>query len=99
LALGKVYKQLLAADGAFAEDTLAASTRALKSGSSGHDDVYTRIENALVALDSQRNSLTASMAHALLSAAFGGRTIDSHRARDLTRRGDRLLDRAASLAG
>jgi hypothetical protein len=99
LALGRVYKQLLAADGAFAEDTLAASTRALKSGSSGHDDVYTRIENALVALDSQRNSLTASMAHALLSAAFGGRTIDSHRARDLTRRGDRLLDRAASLTG
>lgn len=99
LALGRVYKQLLAADGAFAEDTLAASTRALKSGSSGHDDVYTRIENALVALDSQRNSLTATMAHALLSAAFGGRTIDSHRARDLTRRGDRLLDRAASLAG
>ncbi|MGI8695260.1 MAG: hypothetical protein ACR2JQ_01175, partial [Mycobacteriales bacterium] len=40
LWLGRVYKQLLAANGQFAEDTLAASTRALASGSAGSDRTY-----------------------------------------------------------
>jgi hypothetical protein len=33
LRLGQVYKQILASDGQFADDTLAASTRAIGSGS------------------------------------------------------------------
>jgi hypothetical protein len=97
-ALGRVYKQLLAADGAFAQNTLAASTRAIKSGTAAHDARYNNIENALIALSAKRNTVSGAMAHELLGAAFNGLTINPHRARKLTRRGERLLHQAAALA-
>src|SRR5712691_11621757 len=44
IRLGDVYKQLNAAFGTFAMDTLKASTKALASGSAADDSVYTTID-------------------------------------------------------
>lgn len=96
--MGRLYKQLLAADGKFAARTLAASTRALESGSVGSDSRYNRIENALIALDARRNTVSAGMAHQLLGAAFDNHPVNRARAHSLIREGRRLLHRAAALA-
>ena len=98
LSLGRVYKQILGADGSFAEATLAASTKALKSGSTANDATYNRIENALIALDAKRDTLASAMSAQLLAAAFHGRAINPARARQLVRAGTALLERAAHLA-
>ena len=97
--LGRVYKQILGSDASFAEATLAASTRALESGSAGGDATYDRIENALVALDARRDSVASAMSAQLLGAAFGARPVDPGRAADLVRAGRKLIHRAAQLAG
>jgi hypothetical protein len=94
LRLGRVYKQLLGSDGRFAELTLAASTSALAGG----DRHYSRIEAALSALDALRNRVTARMSNALLGAAFAGRRVDPHQARDLVARGHALIRAARALA-
>jgi hypothetical protein len=99
LALGRVYKQILAADGQFATDTLAASTTALSSGSPGDDHVYRAIEAALSALDSARNRIADQISDQLLGAAFHGRPIDVHRARVLDLAAHALLAAVHALAG
>ncbi|PZS03612.1 MAG: hypothetical protein DLM56_08520 [Pseudonocardiales bacterium] len=99
LRLGRVYKQLLASDGQFAEDTLAASTRALRSGSATGDRTYTRIEAALTALDTLRNLLTGGISEQLLGAAFHGRPVDERRAHAQLVEGYLLLAAARALRG
>ncbi len=96
LRLGQTYTQLEAAVGAFGLDTLRASTRALASNSPG-DATYTRIENALQRLGSERDAIGARMQGLLLGAEFGGRTLNAAAARALIRAGDRLLGQAAVL--
>ena len=59
LALGRVYKQLLASTGSFDMATLAASTHGLRSPS---DSVYRRTERTLAALGAARDRLTRAMA-------------------------------------
>ncbi|MEO8889410.1 MAG: hypothetical protein ABI429_09035 [Jatrophihabitantaceae bacterium] len=98
LALGRVYKQVLAADGQFAEDTLTASTRALNSGSASNDRTYTQIEKALTVLDAARDRLADQMSTQLLGAAFQGRPINESRARRLITEGTLLLLAAKVLA-
>jgi hypothetical protein len=98
LALGRVYKQILASDGQFAEATLAASTRAVASGSAAHDRTYRRVEAALTRLDSLRDRLADQMAHQLLGAAFRHQGINPSRASTLVSRGRRLLRAARALA-
>ena len=48
--LGATYKQLNAPFGAFAMNTLAASTKAIKSGTASDDSRYTTIENQIQSL-------------------------------------------------
>jgi hypothetical protein len=96
--LGELYKQLLACEGAFALDTLAASTRALASGSATDDHTYTEVENQLVALDNRRDALTADLGRALLGAAFDHRSISDGEAFGLLWRAHRLLEDAHRLA-
>jgi hypothetical protein len=96
LRLGRTYTQLEAAVGAFGLDTLRASTRALASNTPG-DTTFTRIENALQRLGSERDSIGARMQSLLLGAEFGGRTLNAAAARALIRAGDRLLGQAAVL--
>ena len=75
LRLGRLYTQLDAPVGAFGQDTLRPSTRALASNSPG-DATYTRIENALQRLGAARDTVGAHMRALLLDAAFGGRPLD-----------------------
>src|SRR5512132_98683 len=63
--LGSVYKQLNAPFGAFGMDTLAASTRAIESGSASDDSTYTDREGQIEALTTQRDTLATQIRAAL----------------------------------
>jgi hypothetical protein len=74
-ALGQTYEQLNAPFGAFAQDTLAASTRAIASGSATDDAQYTRTDATIQALTARRDALARRIEGQLDGAAFGGRRI------------------------
>jgi hypothetical protein len=100
VVLGDVYKQITAPFGRFAGDTLAASTRALASGSATDDSRYTAVEGRIQALTQRRDALAAQMRTLLTNAAFGaghGR-FDERRARALIVQGIVLLARGRALA-
>jgi hypothetical protein len=99
LELGRVYKQILAADGQFAEDTLAASTRALAGGTAGNDSSYQVLEAALTKLDTARDNVADQIGNALLGAAFANRPIATGRGRLLDLEARALLASAHALAG
>ena len=96
--LGAVYKQVNAAFGRFAMDTLAASTAALKSGSASDDSVYAGIESRIQDLTDQRDALATQMKTLLDAAAFNGAEIGERQARRLIEQGEELLERARHLA-
>jgi hypothetical protein len=96
--LGDLYKQVQAGEGAFALDTLTASTRALNSGTSADDHVYTQIEGQLSALDDQRDALAGQISQVLLGAAFDHRPAADWRVRDLICQAQSLLAAAHRLA-
>jgi hypothetical protein len=101
--LGDVYSQLNAAVGEFGLSTLRASTVALASDSPG-DAVYTRIENALIRLGSERDAIVSAIGAELYgtefgpsyAAALGG--AGARQSADLIHSGDRVLAQAAALA-
>jgi hypothetical protein len=100
VVLGDVYKQITAPFGRFAGDTLAASTRALGSGSAADDSQYTAIEGRIQALTQRRDALVAQMRTLLTNAAFGGGhgRFDEQQARRLIFRGLVLLAQGRALA-
>lgn len=75
-ALGASYKQILGSTGQFAQDTLAMSTRGLRSGSAGNDRTYQAAEATLTWLDNWRDRLADQMSFQLLGAAFHGTPIN-----------------------
>ena len=95
--LGDAYTQINAAVGAFGLSTLAASTKALASSSPG-DATYNAIENALIKLGSERDSLVAQMKTELYGAAFGGQPLNAGQATWLIGAAHGLLAQAAALA-
>ncbi|PZS13463.1 MAG: hypothetical protein DLM57_16620 [Pseudonocardiales bacterium] len=97
LALGQVYKQILAATGQFAQDTLKASTRALTSDSA-NDRTYRLLESALSALGQWRDRLASQIGDQLLGAAFHDRSVDPHRSLALVWEAKLLLAAAHALA-
>jgi hypothetical protein len=96
--LGAVYKQVNAAFGRFAMETLAASTAALASGSDSDDSGYASAERRIADLTARRDALAAQMKTMLDSAAFDDRDIDERQADKLIEQGDELLERARRLA-
>ena len=96
LRLGAVYKQLNAAFGTFAMDTLKASTMALASNAPG-DTTYTSIENQIQNLTGRRDALASQIKTALNDAAFNGRALNEQQAKQLIKQAQALLDEAASL--
>jgi hypothetical protein len=98
LRLGAVYKQLNAAFGSFAMDTLKASTKALASGSATDDSTYTAIENQIASLTSQRNTLASTIKGALSAAAFDGQALDEQQAKGWIDQAQSLIDQAHALA-
>jgi hypothetical protein len=97
LALGRVYTQIEAPVGAFGLDTLMASTRALASHTPG-DSTYSRIEQRLQQLGSERDAIGGRMRDLLLGAAFGGQPVDPGQAARLIHQGEQLIGQAGVLA-
>ncbi|HTZ43816.1 MAG TPA: hypothetical protein VMB79_08120 [Jatrophihabitans sp.] len=89
--LGALYKQLTAASGQFAADTLAISTKAVASGTASNDTTYQRLEAALTRLDDARDRLTGQIADALLGASFQNRPVSRGTATSLIVRSELLL--------
>jgi len=97
LRLGDVYKQLNAPFGQFAKDLLAASSKALRSGSATDDSTYTRIESRIQILTDQRDAVASQIKSMLDAAAFGGHAIDEGQAIRLIARSTGLLLEASRL--
>jgi hypothetical protein len=95
--LGDAYKQVNAPFGAFAMDTLVASTRAIKSGDASSDATYTSIEDQIATLTSQRDALAAQIRGALNAAAAGQSALNEQQAKAWIRQADDLLGAAAAL--
>jgi hypothetical protein len=96
--LGALYKQILGSDAQFAEDTLAASSRALRSGSATDDTRYRSIEAALSTLGAARDAVAGRIAEVLNGAQFGGRPVNERTARSLMLQAAGLLAAAHLLA-
>jgi hypothetical protein len=95
--LGAVYKQLNAPFGQFAMDTLAASTRAIESGSPADDSSYRSLESQIESLTAQRDALALQIRAALNSAASGTAPIDEEQAKAWIGQAESLLSQAAAL--
>ncbi len=95
--LGAVYKQLNAPFGAFGMHTLAASTKAIESGSSAEDSSYTSLEGQIAALTTQRDALASQIRAALNAAASGEAAINEQQAKHWISQAKALLDAAAVL--
>ena len=85
--LAQVYKQINAPVGQLGLTTLARSTQALQ----GNGATYATIENELVALNAQRDSIAGKMIAMLNAAAFDGKAINERQARRLIQQGENLL--------
>jgi hypothetical protein len=96
LRLGAVYKQLTAAFGTFAMDTLVASTRGIASDTPG-DATYTRIRSQIDALTTRRDALMAQIRTGLNNAQFGGQALQEQRAKSWINQAESVLKDAAAL--
>jgi hypothetical protein len=97
LPLAQVYKQINAPFGAFAMDTLIASTRALASNDAG-DATYTSIEGQIQNLTAQRDTLATQIKSALAGAAFNGQVLNKQQAGSFIAQAQSLLNQADALA-
>jgi hypothetical protein len=95
--LGLVYKQINAPFGQLSFDVLAASTRALASGSATDDAPYNAISDRISALTDQRNMLAGQMRDVLNNAAFGGPEETPNHIESLILQGNSLLMQAHQL--
>ena len=93
--LGASYKQINAPFGQFADDTLVASTAALKTSDALK---YESIETAIANLTLTRNVLAGEIRQALNDASSGNGRIDDDQARAWIKRAQNLLDQAHALA-
>jgi hypothetical protein len=96
--LGQVDKQINAPFGQFALDTLAASTAALASSSTG-DATYATIEGQLQTLGARRDALSDQIRAALWDAEFNGQPISQQDAKAWIDQANALLADAAALPG
>ena len=95
--LAREYKQLNASFGAFAMDTLKASTKALASNDAG-DGTYTSLEGQIQGLTSQRDALASQIKSRLDGVAFNGQGLTEQQAESYIAQAQSLLDQAHTLA-
>jgi len=95
--LGDAYTQINAAVGKFGLSTLTASTKALASDSPG-DATYTSIENSLIKLGNERDSIVSQMKGVLYGASFYGHPVNPGQASYLIGAASNLLAQASALA-
>jgi hypothetical protein len=97
LQLAQVYKQINAPVAQLGLDSLTISTRALESNAP-NDATYTALENQLISINSQRDSLAAQMIGQLERAEFNNQPIDKDQAVQLITQGLALLNQVNNLA-
>jgi hypothetical protein len=95
--LGLVYKEINAPFGPLSFDVLAASTRALASGSAADDATYGAISDRIASLTDQRDALAGQMRDVLNNAAFGGPQASTSQIQSLILQGNSLLMQADQL--
>jgi hypothetical protein len=88
--LAQAYKQLNAPVGQFGRATLATSTKAL----AGDDRTYSRLEDRLAVLGSQRDALAAQIIQKLEAAEFSNQPLDWPTTFGLLAQANRLIGRA-----
>jgi hypothetical protein len=96
--LGEVYKQLNAPFGQFGIDALALSTRAVKSGTSSDDSLYTTLSGQLAGFTARRDALADPMRALLDAAAFAGDALNEGDAKQLIGDAEQLLGEVHSAA-
>ena len=84
-------------------DTLAASTKAIASGSTGNDSTYTAIENQIAALTAVWDVLAAQMKPVLDGAAFhhtgfAGNAVKENQLKTLIQQAGNLLNQSDQLS-
>src|SRR5262249_44903547 len=99
LRLGEVYKQIHASVGQLGLDSLRVSTQAMERGTTADDSTYTNLENQLISITTQRNSLAVQMQTLLQAATFEGQAANEQQARNLIAQGATLLDQVHALVG
>ncbi|HET7326514.1 MAG TPA: hypothetical protein VFJ14_04430 [Nocardioidaceae bacterium] len=97
--LGAAYKQLDAPFGGLGRASLAVSTRALVSGTTGDDSYYEQTQHRLRSWLESRNHLANQIGSMLENAEFSGQPLDVRRAKALTRQARRLVGRVERAAG
>ena len=95
--LATVYKQINAPFGQLSFDVLAASTRALASGSASDDATYNAVSDRIAALTADRDALAAQIRAVLAHETFGGPQSTTAELNSLAFLGERLLMRAHQL--
>jgi hypothetical protein len=94
MQMAQVYKQINAPVGQLGLATIEISTRALN----GSDPTYTDLENQLISINSQRDSIASKMIAMLESAEFNSQQINKTQAKQLIDQGQALLDQVNNLA-
>ncbi len=92
LQLAQIYKQIDACVGQLGLKSLAVSTKALESGSSSDDSTYTQLENHLISINSQRDTIAAQMIALLENAEFNNQVINQQQAQQLITQAQNLLN-------
>jgi hypothetical protein len=97
MQLAQIYKQIDAPVGQLGLASLKVSSKALKSNTSG-DNTFAQLENQLISITSQRDTLAAQINTLLEGATFQGQRVSPQEAIQLIRQGQALLDQMNSLA-
>ena len=88
--LAQVYKKINAPVGELGLKTLQVSTKAIESNDTG-DTTYTKLENQLTSITTQRDSLASQMITMLEQTVFANQPVDSTQAQNLIDQGNALL--------
>jgi len=95
--LAQALKRIDAPVGQLGLASLIVSTKALESNTAG-EATYNSLENQLISITSQRDSIAAQMLTLLEGAAFNGQTISAQQAQQLINQAQALLDQVNALA-
>ncbi len=90
--LAQIYKQIDACVGQLGLATLKASTKALESGSSSDDSTYTNLENQLISITNQRDTLAGQIIALLEGAEFSNQPFSDAQAQSLIAQAQTLLN-------
>ena len=88
--LAQVYKKINAPVGELGLKTLQVSTQAIESNDPG-DSTYTKLENQLSSITSQRDSLASQMVTLMEQVVFSNQPVDATQAQNLIDQGNALL--------